>query len=75
MAVNEIPHESLGLISVEDAAVEKGVTVRSVQRWVTAGWIPAVVIGTGKRASYLLRRVDLVHFTPPPSGARRKNPA
>lgn len=72
MPVIEIPHATLGLLSVGDAAALRGVNVRTVQRWVSDGLIPAVVSGAGKRVAYLLRRADVEQFRPRSVGAPKR---
>ena len=72
MPVREISLESLGLISVEDAAALKGVTPRSVQRWIADGLLPAIQAGSGNKLVYLLRRRDVERFTVPARGRPAK---
>jgi hypothetical protein len=55
-------------MSVEEFAMKCKRSVRAVQRWIERGDIPAAVVGSGKRATYLLRRRDVDRFTPPPRG-------
>lgn len=68
MPVVAIPLADLGLLTVEDAAAAHGRGVRAVQRWIADGDLPAVVIGGGNRAVYLLRKSDVARFTPPERG-------
>src|SRR5262245_52930792 len=67
-AVRELPLSDFGLMTVAQACEAKGWTPTTVSRWVRAGLIPAVVIGTGKGALFLLRRSDVAEFTPPARG-------
>lgn len=64
ISVIRIPPAEFGLLTVEEAAEIRGVDVRTVQRWIAAGSIPAVVIGSGKRAAYLVREKDVRAFSP-----------
>ena len=42
---------------------------KTVQNWVRAGLIPALVVGSGRGGgSYLLRTKDVDAFEPPPRG-------
>jgi hypothetical protein len=68
MAVVEIPREGTGWLAVEDAAEHHGCDARAVQRWIAAGLLPALVIGSGNRTVYLLRRRDVVAFRRPARG-------
>jgi len=71
MAVDEVPLSEFGLVSVEDFAKKCKRDVRAVQRWIADGAIPAVVVGSGNRTTFLLRKSDVQRFTPPPRGRPR----
>jgi len=68
MSLKTIPLKEFGLVEVADAAAMHGRSVRSVQNWIVAGQIPAVVVGQGKSVVYLLRLADVKKFTPPARG-------
>ena len=46
-------------ITTQDAAERLGVSVRRVQALITAGRLPALQIGSGKRSIYLIDPKDL----------------
>jgi excisionase family DNA binding protein len=64
----EIPLARYGLVSVEEAAAIRGVSVRRVQQYVESGRIPVVVAGVGRNRKYLLARADVEAFEPKPPG-------
>lgn len=66
--MREIPLSEFGLESVPDVCVRKGWAAKTVQNWINGGLIPAVVIGAGRSARFLLRTTDVDAFTPPPRG-------
>ena len=61
--VTEILLSEFGLVTVDEAAKMRGCAVRTVQKWVADGILPALCAGKGRRGVYLLRA-----FTPPPRG-------
>lgn len=65
----EFTLESVGLCTAEEAARMKDKAVRTVQRWIEDGDIPAAVIGSGRYKKYLLKIKDVEAFTPAPRGA------
>ena len=52
------PPEADILLTVKEVAAQCPVSVRTVQRWIVAGELPALRLGRSVR----LRRVDLVAF-------------
>jgi excisionase family DNA binding protein len=68
MPVTEISRESVGLLSVAEAAQRRGWSVSAVQKWIADGRLPAVVAGGGRRTVYLLRVRDVDRFVPPKRG-------
>lgn len=64
----EIPLSRFGLQTVAEAAEEKGVKVRTVQKWIEKGLLPVIVVGTGRNAKFLLARRDVQKFNPRPAG-------
>jgi hypothetical protein len=70
--IREIPLSEVGLLSVADAAARKGVALRTFQKWVQDGLVPAVVAGGGMRAVHLFRPADVDAAVPPTRGAPRK---
>jgi hypothetical protein len=80
--VREIPLAEFGLVTVAEACAARGWAAKTVQNWINAGLLPAVVIGAGRSARFLLRRADVDGFAPPKKGpkpgnrnARKKPPA
>jgi hypothetical protein len=67
--MREIPLSDVGLISVDDAAARRKVNERTIRLWIQAGLLPVIVVGAGKRATYLLRAADVTAFTAPRRGA------
>lgn len=63
-----IPLSEFGLESVADACARKKWSAKSVQNWIHAGLIPAVMVGTGRGAYFFLRRSDVDAFTKPKRG-------
>lgn len=74
MAVDVIPLDSLGLVTVDEAARMRGVHRRTVQNWIAAGLIPAVAAGGEQKVTYLLRRRDVERFNHPAPGRPAKTP-
>lgn len=66
MSVREITLADLGLETCGRAAARRGCDPATVRRWVSLGWIPAAVVGSGRTAVYLVRVSDVDRFTPPP---------
>lgn len=64
----EIPLSEFGLMTVAEACAAKGWAAKTVQNWIGAGLLPAVVIGAGRSARFLLRKSDVKAFVPPPRG-------
>lgn len=71
--MREIPLSEFWLVTVAEVAAARGWAPKTVQNWVNAGLLPAVVIGAGRSARFLLRQTDVDAFTPPPRGARPGN--
>lgn len=71
--VKLIPLSELGLMTVEEAARERGCDPSTVRRWASRGEIPVVQVGTGRSAKFLLRKTDLDAFTPRSAGAPEGN--
>lgn len=72
--VDEIPLSSFGLETVPQVSARKGKgwSPKTVQNWVNAGLLPAVVLGTGRGSMFLVRTVDADKFVPPPRGPTPK---
>lgn len=68
--MREIPLSEFGLVTVAEAVAAKGWAAKTVQNWINAGLLPAVVIGAGRSARFLLRRSDVDAFTAPPRGPK-----
>jgi hypothetical protein len=66
--MQEIPLSTYGLETVAEVCQRKKWSAKTVQNWVNAGLLPAVVIGAGRSAKFLLRTEDVNSFTPPPRG-------
>lgn len=58
-SVRELPLSDFGLETVEQAATRRGQSPATVRKLVADGVIPAVVIGTGRSARYLVRPGDV----------------
>jgi hypothetical protein len=69
----EIPLSDMGLISVDDAAARRHVNERTIRMWIEKDLLPVIVVGKGKRASYLLRAADVTTLVAPARGAPRGN--
>ena len=67
-----LPLSDFGLVTVPEACALRGWAAKSVQNWVRAGLMPAVVVGTGRSAKFLLRRSDVAAFVPPRRGPKPK---
>ena len=63
---------SLDWLTVAQAAARRGVSTRTVERWVRAGLAHAV-LGAGRTRRYLLRPADVDSFTPRSVGAPAGN--
>ncbi len=57
--MREIPLSEVGLETTEQAAARRGQSGATVRKLVADGVIPAVVIGTGRTARYLVRPADV----------------
>ncbi|AMV24617.1 hypothetical protein VT84_09490 [Gemmata sp. SH-PL17] len=68
-----IPLSDMGLISVDDAAQRRNVNERTIRMWIEKDLLPVIVVGSGKRESYLLRAADVTALVAPPRGAPRGN--
>jgi hypothetical protein len=66
--VRELSLSEFGLELVSDACARKGWSAKTVQNWIGAGLLPAVVLGTGRGATFLVRIKDVDAFQPPPRG-------
>lgn len=77
--MRELPLSRFGLMTVGEACARYGWAAKTVQNWVRAGLLPAVVVGAGRGGgSFLLPAADVEAFTPPPRGrppAKPKKPA
>ncbi len=75
--VREIPLSEVGLETCEAAAGRRKCDPATVRRWVNMGWVPAVVVGSGRSRVYLVRSADVDAFTPPKRGRQpaAKKPA
>lgn len=71
--MRKIPASDFGLISVEDAAARRNVNERTIRAWITGDLLPVVVVGSGKRETYLLRAADVAALIPPRRGAPAGN--
>lgn len=59
MSVREIPLSEVGLETTEQAAARRGQSAATVRKLVADGLVPAVVVGTGRSARYLVRPADV----------------
>lgn len=66
--MREISLADHGLETVADACARMGWAAKTVQNWVKGGLLPAVVLGTGRGSTFLLRVKDVTAFAPPPRG-------
>jgi hypothetical protein len=66
--MRELSLSEFGLERVADACARKGWAAKTVQNWIGKGLLPAVVLGTGRGATYLVRIEDVDAFEPPPRG-------
>jgi hypothetical protein len=66
--VRELSLAEFGLELVSEACARKGWAAKTVQNWIRAGLLPAVVLGTGRGATFLVRIKDVDDFEPPPRG-------
>lgn len=78
--VRELDLADFGLETVERAAARRGQNRATVRLWVAKGLLPAVVLGAGRTARYLVRPAD-VDAVPlrgkgrPPKGEGEGEPA
>ena len=66
-----LPLSAYRLATVAEVAAEQGCTTAAVQRWITDGLLPAVLIA-GQRPTYLIDRRALKRFVRPTQGRPRK---
>lgn len=59
MGVRELKLSDFGLETTDEAATRRGQSQAHVRRLVADGEIPAVVIGVGRSARYLVRPTDV----------------
>ncbi len=71
-AVQEIPLSEFGLEMVAGVAARKGWSEKAIQNWIRAGLLPAVVLGTGRGATFLVQTSDVEKFVTPPRGRPAK---
>ncbi|MDY3555283.1 helix-turn-helix domain-containing protein [Gemmata sp. JC717] len=57
--VREIPLSEVGLETTEQAATRRGQSPATVRKLVADGLVPAVVVGAGRAARYLVRPCDV----------------
>ncbi len=67
--MNAIPLSEFGLATVAEAAVRRECDPSTVRRWVHTGLVPAVAIGSGRSAVYLVRLADVDSVEVRPVGA------
>lgn len=63
----------MGLLTLTQAAKRRSVSTRTVERWRDEHNLRAIVLGSGRRKTYLFRPADVDAFTPPPRGAPEGN--
>lgn len=66
--MNELPLSRFGLVTVDEIAAKYGVGPRAVQNWIRDGLLPAVVVGSGNRATHLVPAASLRGFAKPKKG-------
>jgi excisionase family DNA binding protein len=72
--VREVPLSKFGLYTVEEAARERGVSARTVQRWIENEGIAVVPVGPeGRNRKYLVIANEVVAYEPGPVGAPEGN--
>jgi hypothetical protein len=62
-----LPLSDFGLETVQEVSQRKGWSPKTIQNWIAAELLPAVMVGSG-RSTFLLRTIDVDAFTPPPRG-------
>lgn len=62
-----------GLETVADACARKGWSVKTVSNWVRLGELPAITVGTGRSAKYIVRTVDVDAMILRPRGRPKVN--
>jgi excisionase family DNA binding protein len=62
-----------GLLTVPEAASLRGVSERTVQRWVETDGIPVVLLGTDRNRVYLIPAKELGTYEPRKPGAPEGN--
>lgn len=70
--MGELSLDSLGLLTLAEAAARREVSTRTVERWVRAG-LDHLVVGEGRTRRYLFRVADVDAYTPNPRGAPAGN--
>lgn len=73
--IREMRLDEFGLMTVAGAAALKACSEKTVQNWVRAGLLAAVVLGTGRGAIFLVRGADVKALVPPPRGRPSDKPA
>jgi excisionase family DNA binding protein len=68
-----IPLARFGLLTVEEAAERRGVSPRTVQRWIEDGGLNHVPVGEGRNRKFLVVAEELDAFQPAPVGAPEGN--
>lgn len=64
---------SLGLLTVDQAAVCRGCSASTIVRAVKRGDIPCIPLGTGRGATFLLLKTDVDGYNPRRRGAPAGN--
>jgi len=71
-AIRVVELSAYGLLSVADAAARRGVSARTVQRWVAIGAVPVALAAAGRNGTggvYLIPVKELDAYAPGPMGA------
>lgn len=71
VAIQEVSLASLGLVTVQEASSRLKCTPKAVQNWINAGLLPAAVVSSGSKRTFLIREKDLKSFKRPPRGRPR----
>lgn len=66
--MRELKLSDFGLETLACACDRKGWGVSAAQKWVRAGLLAVVVVGTGRSAKHLVAITDADAFAPPPRG-------
>lgn len=72
--MRELKLSDFGLETLACACDRKGWGVSAAQKWVRAGLLAVVVVGTGRSAKHLVAITDADAFAPPPRGRPRGRP-